>query len=390
VGEYRATALLVVGDEDHPDTLVRQLREAGVDAVTADVDGALARLGCREIDVLVASILVCPSPAELVEEALRREPGIEIVIAAARDAFEQALRCLRAGASDAISSPIEGDGLLTAINRALDRCRARGLARELLEAARLAGLGQLTGSIAHEIANSLAILNSSLDVLSQCCATFAELRSVAPQLAGPIEAWWARSGRHALDQADEVMGEAREGVQRLKLLARDLREMGLCDPSLLGEVEIGQAIEAALRVARAELTTRVKVALDLPPRLVVRANRGSLTQAFVQVFVRAAQAVRAAGVRRGNVRVRVRERDGMALIEIEDDIPASAEPAARHLAPYLPSGMPAGVGALGLAVARDLVQRQGGMLTARVRQDGGTVLELQMQAASGASQAVVR
>src|SRR3990172_3079320 len=160
VGEYRATALLVVGDEDHPDTLVRQVREAGVDAVTADADGALARLGCREIDVLVASILVCPSPAELVEEALRREPGIEIVIASARDAFEQALFFLRSCASDAISSPIEGDGLLTAINRALDRCRARGLARELLEAARSAGLGQLTGSIAHEIANSLAILNS--------------------------------------------------------------------------------------------------------------------------------------------------------------------------------------------------------------------------------------
>jgi len=391
VGEYRATVLLALADEDGPEALAQRLREAGLDVVSGGTGGELAFLDGHAIDVLVASAPIRAAPIELVVEALRRDPGLEVVVATAQDSFEHALSCLRAGASDIVGLPIDGEALLFAVTRALERRRSRSLARELLAVAPATGLGQLTGSIAHEIANPVAILTSCLDAAAQSLAVLAELRSLAPQEAGPLKAWWERTGREAFEQANEVTAEAQEGAQRLKVLARDLRGMARCDASAVGELEVGEAIEAALRVARAELTSHVKVEVEVPRRTLVRASRGALTQALVHLFVRAAQAARAAGVRRGHVDVRVHEREDTILVEVEDDIaPAKEEAAARYLAPYLPAGTPAGAGALGLAVARDLVERQGGSLTARPRQGGGTVFELRLHAAKTTRRAASR
>ncbi len=380
MGEYLGTVLLVLGDEDRPDALACQLQEAGLEAVTATADDALARLEGSAVDVLVASV-GCGSPARLAAEALQRDPDIEVVVATGPDGFARALACLRAGASDLVVTPVDGEALRVAVTRAVERRRARGLAREFLGLARSTGLGQLTGSIAHEIANSVAILTSSLDEIARSLATLAELPLRCAQEPGAIGEWWERAGRQALELAREVMAEATEGAQRLKLLAGDLRGMARGDPAARSDVDVGEAIQAALRVARAELTGRVRVALDAPPRMFAHASHGALAQALVHLLVRAAQAMAAAGRRRGDVQVRARRMGAAVQVEVEDDVtPASADEAPRHLAPYLPAGALGRLGALGLAVARDLVERQGGSLQARPCPAGGTMFELRLPA----------
>lgn len=381
MSDRAATVLLAVEQEEESRALAL-LREAGFEVVTAKGGEPATLIGSRSVDVVVASVPDCAEPVQLVAEALRRDPGIEIIIATGRADFDEALACLRAGAADLLALPIEGGALESAVIRAVERRRARGLARELLGVARATCIGQLTGSIAHEIANPVAILTSSLDGIADSLATLAELRALLPQGHAPTLAWWERAGREALAQAGEVMAEAQEGAQRLKALARDLRAMAGGDPSAVSDLDVADAVEAALRVGRAELTGRVKVSLEIPPGLGVHANRGAFTQALVQLLVRAAQAAHDAGHRHGNVRVRAREQDGSITIEVEDDVaPAKPEAAARLFAPYLPVGTSSGVGALGLAVARELVERQGGSLTARSAKAGGTVFEVKLRAA---------
>ncbi len=389
MGIHDVTVLLAVAGEDEPEALAR-LRAAGHRVETAGPRGALDLLGSGPVDVLVASARTCADLHGVVAEALRRDPLLEVVVAAAPLEFDEALACLRAGASDVVARPIDAEALLSAVTRALERRAARGLARELLQLSRSTGLGQLAGGIAHEIANPVAVLTSSLGALAGSVEALAELRPLAAQPEGLLRAWWERSGRQALEQAEEVVAEVRESAERLRLLARDLRAMAGCDPAALSELEVADAVEAALRVGRADLTPRVNVTVEVARRLLVRASRGALSQALVHVLVRASQAAHDAGVPRANVRVRAREHGATVVIEVEDDVahcagkpsavgPAAEAGAARFLAPYLPAGAPAGPGALGLAVARDLLERQGGALVARSTATG-TLFELELRA----------
>lgn len=381
--EHGATVLLAVAEEDEAEALAR-LREARLHVLSADTADAVAAVGRSSVDVLVVASPICAAPNEVVREAFRLDPGVEIVMATVRADFENALACLRAGASDIIAMPIEGAALLSAVHRALERRRARGLAQELLGVARSTGLGELAGSIAHEIANPIAILAPGLDAAAQSLATLAELGSLGAE-GSAVQAWWERSGRGALEQASEVVSEAQEAARRLKIIARDLRALATCDPSALADCDVAETVEAALRVARAELTLRVKVAVDVPRGLVVHASRCALMQALVHVLVRGAHVVHDAGLRRGNILVRARDRGATVSIEVEDDVSPPRTPgAARFLEPYLPAGAPVGSGALGLAVARDLVERQGGSVSARPTPGGGTLFDLQLPSAARA------
>jgi hypothetical protein len=74
------------------------------------------------------------------------------------------------------------------------------------------------------------------------------------------------------------------------------------------------------------------------------------------------------------------------LVEVEGGSAPAPEPEARHLAHFLPPGAPACWQTLGLAVARELIERQGGTLHVRPCGQGslgGMALEVRLPADEG-------
>jgi len=383
VGEHLWSVLLALEERVRLDELAHALRDASVGVERAAVADALARIDAAPVDVLVADVRSCVGPASLASEARRRAPEIEVVAVAGSKALALVLEALRAGASDVVATPLDTGALAAAVTRAVERRRVRGLAARILDLARNAALGQLTGGIAHEVTNPVAALLSGSSAIAEGVEQLAALDSIstADDAGEALRSWWKRAGRAALEHVREASGDVTAGAERLKTLARDVRGIARADPAVVTLYEVGDAIHAALRMARAELVSQAQVVLDDPAGICAVANRDALAHALVHLLVRAPAAAQAAGRRRANVRLRARRDGATTVIEVEDDVPpAPRDEAWRLLAPHLPAGMPPGPGALGLAVARDLVERQGGTLEAHPRAGGGTIFELRLPA----------
>ena len=359
------SVLLALAEEEEPSELARELRGAGLDAIEAspgippDLEG---------IDVLVIDARLHPwRPAWL--GADHRHPGLQVIIASDEAGLPAAVRALRDGASDVVICPLAAGHLRDAVVRALARRDGSAISDRTPEQARWSEMGRLASGLAHELANPLAIILSGLTSLEDALAT------VVPAIP-----FTASEARASLDQALESAGEALVGAKRLRMLARDLRAIFRSDPAAVSSTDVAEAVAMALRVGRAEITNHVHVAVEVPAGVTAVASPGSLAEALLNVMRRAAQAVEASGQRRGTVRVRAHQHGDEVLIELEDDAASGGDLGLRHLAAWLPSGLAPGPGAYALIAARDLVERQGGTLSAEAATSGGTVIRIALPA----------
>ncbi|MBI3014490.1 MAG: response regulator [Candidatus Tectomicrobia bacterium] len=125
---------------------------------------------------------------------------------------------------------------LTALNRDLEsRVEERsrqleGLQEQLVQSAKLAAVGRLAASVAHEINNPLQAMENFLGVL---------WREIPPE-----------------HPHREYVGLLQESVERISRIVRQLLEMHRAKPSLDQEVDIGEVVEKTLAFLKNQLETR--------------------------------------------------------------------------------------------------------------------------------------
>jgi signal transduction histidine kinase len=125
---------------------------------------------------------------------------------------------------------------------------------------------------------------------------------------------------------------------------------------------VGQVVEAA----QAENDAAIDYNVDMPPRFCVYADPDHILRVLENLSRNAAQALMTKGATDGRpkaIRFAAIRTDGLALIEISDTGPGfPADQGERIFEPFHKSTNEAGAG-LGLAIAADLVTRNGGAIT---------------------------
>ncbi|WP_426265210.1 sensor histidine kinase [Sphingomonas sp. PWP1-2] len=219
--------------------------------------------------------------------------------------------------------------------RAESEARAAELREALRQANRLAALGQITASVAHETAQPVAAIRT-----------------------------YAASGATLLDRG--AMAEARENFVRIGGLAErigavtaQLRGFARRQTGEVRPVDIAEVIDGALLILRQQLRG---VTLDLPtvaPHLAVIGGKVRLEQVLVILMQNAVEAMATCETRQIALTL-TSDATHVRLVVADTGPGVSAEIAERLFTPFVTS-RPQGLG-LGLVIAHDIMVELGGTL----------------------------
>jgi two-component system, NtrC family, sensor kinase len=229
---------------------------------------------------------------------------------------------------------------------------------QLMKSEKLATVGQLTASIAHEVNNPIAVIQGNLDLLREL---------LGPEGSKPVAA--------ELQLVDEQIERMRLIVTQLLQFARPTEFAGYVEA-----VDVHKALEDCLvlaghQIARTGITVERRYAALRQPHI----NRQELQQVLVNLMVNAVQAMPGGGT----LLLSTRDEGGDAVvIEVADTgTGLSEELLARLFQPFV-TRRPDGTG-LGLWISRGLVERYGGDIRAANRAEGGALFTLVLKAGPG-------
>lgn len=269
---------------------------------------------------------------------------------------------------------------------------ARGIAGPVQEMQVVAGrlaAGQLsermpvrTSDELGDLAHSLNYMASELERIDSMRRAFVadaahELRTPVANLAVAVGALKAVIGKHQ-DQAIAVAADLEREVQRLRRLVEDLLDLSL--------VEAGQVRLSLTRVSPGDLLQRtvqpfllragqggITLKLDIPPRLPpVRADADRTIQVLTNLLDNAFKYT----PRGGAITVSTSERRGHVLLSVADTGPGIPEAELPHIfdrfykVDKARAGGRGGAG-LGLAIAKRLVETQGGIIMVESKEGQG-------------------
>lgn len=231
--------------------------------------------------------------------------------------------------------------------------REQALARanaDLVHAARVAALGELTASIAHEVNQPLGAVSAN---------GMAALRWIGRDQPDLGEA------TAAINRMINEAGRASEIIARTRRLATK----GTGDRTRLSPNAVVEESAAITRWQLASLGAELSIVLapEVPD---IVADRVQLQQVLINLLVNAAQAMADAGSSPRRVEVSTRVEPGQIVIEVADTGPGISDEQGEQLFNAFYTTKPDGMG-MGLSVAKTIVEAHGGRIAARGNAEGG-------------------
>lgn len=234
------------------------------------------------------------------------------------------------------------------------------LEAELAHAGRIATLGELTASIAHEVNQPLAAVTTNGD---------AALR-------------WLRRPVPDLDEAEAAIRRViDEGRRASEIIART-RALATKKTTSRTQFHPNDMIEDAAALVRRQVLSlgaelRLDLAADLPP---VLADRVQLQQVVINLVVNAAQAMLHQTGTSRLVTLSSHERSGTIVIEVGDTGPGIADEAMPRLFDAFYTTKASGMG-LGLSVSKAIVEAHGGWIRVQGGPAGGAAFSFSVPVA---------
>ena len=225
--------------------------------------------------------------------------------------------------------------------------------QQLVKSEKLAAIGQLTASIAHEINNPIAVMQGNLDLM----------RETLGAASAPVKS--------ELKLLDEQVERMRLIVTQLLQYARPTEYAGYVET-----LDLNRTVEDCLvLVGHLLAQTSIAVERDFNATRRVGCNRQELQQVIINLLINAIQAMPQGGALRlvtsdWSPDAPHAEPAGGALLRVEDSGHGlSAEAQARLFRPFFTTKNDGN--GLGLWISQGLVERYGGSISAANRADGG-------------------
>lgn len=237
-----------------------------------------------------------------------------------------------------------------------DVTEQKKLQTQLMVSDRMASIGTLAAGVAHEINNPLSCIIANLEMIAHDVNTAATHGGAFPNVA-------------------DLLSDAREAADRVRLIVRDLKIFSRSHEERRGPTDVHRVLESTLRMAWNELRHRARLVKqfgDIPP---VDANDSRLGQVFLNLVMNAAQAMVEGRADKNVLQVTTRMDEGLGRVIVEvSDTGAGMPPEVleRLFTPFFTT-KPVGFGTgLGLSICQRIVTGFGGQISVRSAVGAGT------------------
>jgi two-component system C4-dicarboxylate transport sensor histidine kinase DctB len=241
--------------------------------------------------------------------------------------------------------------------RRLTEQQLRQTQADLIQAGKLAGLGQMSAALSHEFNQPLA-----------AAKTYADSAALLIERGRTAE---------ASDNVRRISGL----IDRMASISRHLRNFARKPNEKLGPVRLDEVMRDTLEIVAVRLKAAdAEMDTDLGDELAVLAGSVRLQQVLVNVISNAADAVEGLDDRRLSVRA---WREGGRVVLTVRDRGAGVAPAVaeRIFDPfYTTKGVGRGLG-LGLSISYNIIKDFGGSLTVSNHPEGGAVFRIELAVA---------
>ncbi|HUF39998.1 MAG TPA: response regulator [Anaerolineales bacterium] len=266
--------------------------------------------------------------------ALRRS-GDNSVILAGRDAgaqpYTEADVELFSILANQAGIALQNTRLLTDLQASLDRLKQQQ--RALLQNEKMAAIGRLTASIAHEVNNPLQAVRNCLHLITR--------------------------DDLVLEKRSEYLVLAQDELQRLMDTVQQMLDFYRPSPSQREPVDVNALVQTVLsllskQLQQSEIKVETRLAKGLP---LLYLFRNQIQQVFFNVVLNSMEAMPDGG----RIKIRTALRPDAVEVLIEDDGPGVPEETRRQLFEPFVSSKPNGTG-LGLSVCYTILDSHGGTI----------------------------
>jgi len=260
---------------------------------------------------------------------------------------------------------------------------------QLIQAEKLASLGQMAAGVAHEISSPVGYVLSNLGTLSQYVSALAPLLQLqrellateepVPQgpradlLARMRELWKQEHVDSILLDTPELIQESLEGARRIKEIVQSLRMFAREDSGEPELADLNAELESTLKMVWNELKYKCEVKRDFGPLPLIRCHPTQLSQVFTNLLINAAQAIE----KTGEIHVRTRHEGNKVVVSISDTGKGMGpETLSKLFTPFFTT-KPRGQGTgLGLSVSYSIIARHQGRIEVQSELGKGTTFTI--------------
>jgi PAS domain S-box-containing protein len=253
--------------------------------------------------------------------------------------------------------------------------KEKNMERQLLQADKLASLGQLVSGIAHEINNPNTFIRGNIHIIQEAMGDIFPI--LDNHLKSHPEMKIARLNydifrKHIPVLIDDMV----QGSNRIKGIVEGLRKFARRDEGFLNEnVDINVITEACLRLADNQVRRTADVKVNLAPNIpTIVGNSQKLQQVIVNILINASQAIEKA---RGTIHVTTSFNDKEVVLQIKDNGKGIDEKTLGQIFdPFYTTKRHHGGTGLGLSIAYGIVKEHKGTIEVESRVGMGTAFSI--------------
>ena len=237
---------------------------------------------------------------------------------------------------------------------------------QVIEMDRMAGIGTLAAGIAHEINNPLGFMKSSIGSLKKGlekmvgAVRYWDENSVSESSMKDYEDYLVSiNAEHLANSLDMRFDRISRGIERIMKIVDSLRSFSRLDMETVGEIDINQSLEDAVKILASEEMEHLEFIRDFQKVPLMKCRTDEINQCLLHVLKNAVDAVQSNGTIKLSTSYTEKE-DQIVVRIIDNGKGMSPEVLRQALNPFFTT-KPVGSGTgVGLSITERIIKHHGG------------------------------